>query len=232
MPERLFSPVSAASSGKECGFVCQKRNGKKMENMIHLFIAGGWMMYPLVLCSIIVIAIAIERFRFYSSHASDYKKLDKEIPEYLRRNDIEGLKAELQKDGGIPAMVILHAASQYGTQASQTALVESAASHEAAQLRNYLNYLSVIVTLSPLMGLLGTVIGMIGSFNVLSVSSGQPFAVTGGVAEALVCTATGLFVAILAMIVHTYFTQRLDNVVSQMEQLSGTYLAIVEGGKK
>lgn len=102
-------------------------------------------------------------------------------------------------------MVILHAAEQYGTRASQTALIESAAAHEAARLRDYMNYLSVIVTLSPLMGLLGTVIGMIGSFNVLSVSSGQPFAVTGGVAEALVCTATGLFVAILALIIHTYF---------------------------
>ena len=45
------------------------------------------------------------------------------------------------------------------------------------------------------------------------------------------CTATGLFVAILALIIHTYFSQRLDHVVSQMEQLSGTYLAIVEGGK-
>lgn len=203
-----------------------------MEDMLHLFNAGGWMMYPLVLCSVIVVAIAIERFRFYSSHASDFRKLDGLIPQYLNAGDVEGLREELKKDGGIPAKVILHAAEQYGTRASQTALIESAASHEAAQLRNYLNYLSVIVTLSPLMGLLGTVIGMIGSFNVLSVSSGQPFAVTGGVAEALVCTATGLFVAILAMIVHTYFAQRLDHVVSQMEQLSGTYLAIVEGERQ
>lgn len=202
-----------------------------MENMLHLFNAGGWMMYPLVICSIIVVAIAIERFRFFAAHASDFKKLDALIPEYLNRHDIEGLKHELQQDGGIPAMVILHAAEQYGTKANQTALIESAASHEAARLRDYLNYLSVIVTLSPLMGLLGTVIGMIGSFNVLSVSSGQPFAVTGGVAEALICTATGLFVAIISLIAHTYFSSRLDHVVSQMEQLSGTYLAIVEGEK-
>lgn len=203
-----------------------------MEDMLHLFIAGGWMMYPLVLCSLIVIAIGIERFRFYRSHTSDFRRLDELIPQYLQAGDVEGLKAELEKDGGIPAMVVLHAARQYGTRASQTALIESAAAHEAAQLRNYLNYLSVIVTLSPLMGLLGTVIGMIGSFNVLSVSSGQPFAVTGGVAEALICTATGLFVAILAMIVHTYFAQWLDHVVSQMEQLSGTYLAIAEGNRQ
>ncbi len=202
-----------------------------MENMIHLFHAGGWMMYPLVICSLIVVAIAVERFRFYRSHRSDFRKLDQDITDYLGRGDIEGLKAVLAEDGGSPARVILHAAEQYGTRASQTALIESAAAHEAAELRNYMNYLSVIVTLSPLMGLLGTVIGMIGSFDVLSTSAGQPFAITGGVAEALVCTATGLFVAILSMIVHTYFAQQLDHVISEMEQLSGTYLAIVEGGK-
>ncbi len=202
-----------------------------MENMIHLFQAGGWMMYPLVFCSLIVVAIAVERFRFYRENRSDFEKLDAEIPEFLHRGDIEGLKAVLAADGGSPARVILHAAKQYGTRASQTALIEGAAANEAAGLRNYLNYLSVIVTLSPLMGLLGTVIGMIGSFDVLSTAGGQPFAITGGVAEALVCTATGLFVAILAMIVHTYFAQQLDHAVSQMEQLSGTYLSIVEGEK-
>ena len=95
-------------------------------------------------------------------------------------------------------------------------------------MKNYLNYLDVIVTLSPLMGLLGTVIGMIGSFNVLSVSNGQPFAVTGGVAEALVCTATGLFVAIIALIAYTYLSQQVSHFVSDMEKLGTLYLAIVE----
>ncbi len=202
-----------------------------MENMIHLFNAGGFMMYPLVICSLIVVAIAVERFRFYRSHRSDFRKLDRDIADYLGRGDIEGLKDVLAADGGSPALVVLHAAEQYGTRASQTALIESAAAHEAGELRNYMNYLSVIVTLSPLMGLLGTVIGMIGSFDVLSTAGGQPFAITGGVAEALVCTATGLFVAILSMVVHTYFAQQLDHVISEMEQLSGTYLAIAEGGK-
>ena len=103
----------------------------------------------------------------------------------------------------------------------QTSLIEGAASHAAGLLKNYLNYLDVIVTLSPLMGLLGTVIGMIGSFNVLSVSNGQPFAVTGG-------TATGLFVAIIALIAYTYLSQQVSHFVSDMEKLGTLYLAIVE----
>lgn len=99
-------------------------------------------------------------------------------------------------------------------------------------MKSYLNYLDVIVTLSPLMGLLGTVIGMIGSFNVLSVEEGQPFAITGGVAEALVCTASGLFVAIIALIAYTYLSQQVSNFVSQMEKLGSLYLAIVEADQK
>ena len=73
---------------------------------------------------------------------------------------------------------------------------------------------------------------MIGSFNVLSVAEGQPFAITCGVAEALVCTASGLFVAIIALIAYTYLSQQVSNFVSQMEKLGSLYLAIVEADQK
>ena len=197
-------------------------------DFLHLFRAGGFMMYPLILCSLIVVAIFVERFRFYRASRSDVQQLSREIPEYLERRDYEGLKAALAKDGGIPASVVLAGVEHMNLKVDQTSLIEGVASHAAGLLKNYLNYLDVIVTLSPLMGLLGTVIGMIGSFNVLSVSNGQPFAVTGGVAEALVCTATGLFVAIIALIAYTYLSQQVSNFVSQMEKLGTLYLAIVE----
>ena len=165
---------------------------------------------------------------FYRANRSHVDQLAREIPEFLERGDYAGLKALLEKDGGIPASVVLAGVEHMNLKVDQTSLIEGAASHAAGLLKNYLNYLDVIVTLSPLMGLLGTVIGMIGSFNVLSVSNGQPFAVTGGVAEALVCTATGLFVAIIALIAYTYLSQQVSNFVSQMEKLGTLYLAIVE----
>ena len=189
-------------------------------DLLHLFHAGGFMMYPLLLCSIIVVAIFIERYRYYHANKSNTEKLSKEIPEYLKNHDIEGLKAALEQDGGIPAAVILQAANSLGSRADQTTLIEGAASHSAGLLMNYLNYLDVIVTLSPLMGLLGTVIGMIGSFNVLSV------------AEALVCTAAGLFVAIIALVAYTYLSQQVSGFISAMEKISSVYLAIVEGEKE
>ena len=200
-------------------------------DFLHLFRAGGFMMYPLILASVIVVAIFIERFRYYRSSKSDVERLANEIPAYLAKNDVEGLMAALRKDGGIPASVVLAGAEHLDIDVSQTTLIEGAASRASGLLKNYLNYLDAIVTLSPLMGLLGTVIGMIGSFNVLSVSEGQPFAITGGVAEALVCTATGLFVAIIALIAYTYLAQQVAHFVSQMEKLGSVYLAFAEAKK-
>lgn len=201
-------------------------------DLLHLFHAGGFMMYPLVICSIIVVTIFVERFRYYCASRSNIKQLVADIPGYLSNNDTEGLKAALEKDGGIPAAVILEGVKVLGTKAHQETVLEGAAVHEAGLLKSYLNYLDVIVTLSPLMGLLGTVVGMINSFNVLSTTAGQPFAITGGVAEALVCTATGLFVAILSLLSYTYLSQIVGRYVSEIEKLSSIYLAVVAGEQK
>jgi biopolymer transport protein ExbB len=96
---------------------------------------------------------------------------------------------------------------------------ETATALEAASLRKHLGYLDTIVTLSPLLGLLGTVLGMIGSFSVLDVHNSNPSAITGGVGEALVATATGLCVAVLALVVHSYFCHRLDALITDIETI-------------
>ncbi|MPN54626.1 hypothetical protein SDC9_202298 [bioreactor metagenome] len=100
----------------------------------------------------------------------------------------------------------------------------------AARLRENMRFLSAIVTMAPLLGLLGTVIGMINSFSVFNVQSGQPMAITGGVGEALVATAAGLVVAVMALTVHVYFSHRLDQLVTDMEQI--TALIVIRLAKK
>ena len=86
-----------------------------------------------------------------------------------------------------------------------------------------------VVTMAPLLGLLGTVVGMIRAFNVLNVSSGQPFAITGGVGEALVATAAGLCVAILALSLLSYFRMRLDAVLGDLEETAAMVLEATLG---
>lgn len=98
-------------------------------------------------------------------------------------------------------------------------VLEGEASLAAAKLRENLNHLDTIVTMAPLLGLLGTVVGMINSFSVLNLKNGQPLAITGGVGEALVATASGLCVAIFAMVVYSYFNHRFDKILTAIEEM-------------
>ena len=99
---------------------------------------------------------------------------------------------------------------------------------EAAGFNRYLDYLSAIVTVAPLLGLLGTVTGMISTFSVLDGGMGAS-AITGGVGEALVATATGLCVAIIAFAVYIFFSHQLDTIVGDTERLC---ITVVNGKKK
>ena len=182
-------------------------------------------MYPLVIASIAVVAIFIERFNYYKKCRSDTQLITGMLREYIPGGKFD----ELAEDGGIPASVILDGVKCIHLKADQNELIEGASSRAVGELRKYLNYLDTIVTLSPLMGLLGTVIGMVESFNVLSTAQGQPFAITGGVAEALVCTGTGLFVAILSLLAYTYLSQKVSEFIVQIETLDSLYLSFMKG---
>jgi len=85
-----------------------------------------------------------------------------------------------------------------------------------------------MVTMAPLLGLLGTVLGMIRAFNVLTLRSGQPLAITGGVAEALICTATGLTVAIITLPVYNYYNGRVRVFTSDMEICATDLLTVLD----
>ena len=104
---------------------------------------------------------------------------------------------------------------------------EDRMSMESISFHRYLDYLSAIVTIAPLLGLLGTVTGMIQTFSVLD-NGGGAAAITGGVGEALVATASGLCVAIIAFCFYTYFDHQLDTLVTDTERLCSTVL----GAKK
>ena len=197
--------------------------------IIDLFVKGGYVMYPLLICSIIAVVILIERLRTYNKEASNMKVLREELPALIHARNWSGVESLCQEDGGAAARLLATAVQRSHDKETQNQVLQGAAGTIAAGLRKYLNYLETIVTLAPLLGLLGTVTVMIGSFSVLSIQSGEPFAITGGVGEALIATATGLCVAILALIIHAYLVQRQDNLISEMEEASTIYMTAMAG---
>lgn len=202
---------------------------------INLFHKGGPVMYLLVICSMAVIAIATERFLYYRSMSSDTQAFLAKLQPLLERQRISEALQFCEKIPKVVNQVALEGLQAYQRGGNVEKSLESAAQLSAARLRQSLNFLSAIVTLSPLFGLLGTVIGMINSFSVFNVQSGQPMAITGGVGEALIATATGLVVAVMALLSHTYFSHRLDQLVTDMEQVCAVvmnYLLTKKAGRR
>ena len=186
--------------------------------VVELFAKGGPVMYLLLISSIAVAAIGIERFRFYSYAKNDSESFLNGLTSRLKAQDINAT-LDLCRNENSSVGKVARSGIEAAVNGENVELALINAHDEAAmQLRARLNYLSMIVTMAPLLGLLGTISGMIESFNIFSLQAGQPLAITGGIGEALIATATGLCVAIFALIVHTYFAQKLDEILALLEK--------------
>lgn len=182
-----------------------------------LFHKGGLVMYPLLACSILVIAIFIERWKVYQA-AETNGEFFVIFERMMASGQWTEATALCKQTAGITSTILLKVLEQPNLQYGHIpTTLEGAAALAAARLKDRLSYLETIVTLAPLLGLLGTVIGMISSFSVMAIKTGQPQAITGGVGEALVATAAGLCVAVMALIAHSYYSQRLDRIITGME---------------
>src|SRR5713101_1010238 len=117
-----------------------------------------------------------------------------------------------------PIARVLQAGLEY-RQRSPGSAMEAAAQAELQRVKAYLPVLDTIITLAPLLGLLGTITGMISAFGLVSEAGlGQPQAITGGVAEALIATATGLCIAIMTLIPYNYFRANIEQLTARMEE--------------
>lgn len=185
---------------------------------ITFFQKGGIVMYVLLLCSLFVLSIGIERALYFRRMDSG-RAFARDF--YLALANGKRQQAEKLADDARGALAdILFAVITKKPEASKNpaTYMEVQSGIALAKLRKRLYYLSVIVTMAPLLGLLGTISGMITSFSVFNLESGQATAITGGVGEALIATAMGLCVAIVSLAVHAYFSQRIENIVTDMEQ--------------
>ena len=188
-------------------------------------------MWPLLFCSLMVISISIERFLFYKSVDSG-QKFTNGYCALLRNNRKEDALDLAKEASGQYAHIVAEAANISGNRMQKQAYLESQAGIFIAQLRDKLDYLGIIVTMSPLLGLLGTIVGMIGAFSIFNLQAGAPLAITGGIGEALIATATGLCVAILSLCAHSYFSHRMDNIITNMEQCFSALLEAEARGEK
>jgi len=178
-----------------------------------MLIKGGWMMVPLAICSLVAVTIIIERFVFFRRLGKANRA--EEVINLARKNQIDEAISIIDETSGssgvhpLPLMSVLSTGLTHRSEPGGA--MEAVGISELSVMKRGLVALDTIITLSPLLGLLGTIIGMIGSFNIMSTTGlGQPHAVTGGVAEALIATASGITVAVVTLIPYNYFLARVE----------------------
>ena len=194
---------------------------------IAFFHKGGFIMYVLLICSVFVMTIGIER-AMYFSRTDTGRAFARAFYKCMANHDIAGAQKLAEDHRGALANILFAAMKLARKDADQvSSYMEIQSGIVLSKLRKRLYYLSVIVTMAPLLGLLGTISGMISAFSIFNLDSGQASAITGGVGEALIATAMGLCVAIVALAVHAYFVQRIENIVTDMEQC----FSLVESAK-
>ena len=186
--------------------------------VIDVFKSGGPVMYALLLCSICTAVIMIERGMFYHRAGKNLGIFVDNLPDMLLNKSWNDAYADAAQEDNAAAFVAQEGIRAAAEGKDLRLALDTAYSTAAAELRAHLNYLSMIVTLSPLLGLLGTIAGMISSFRIFNLQAGQPMAITGGIGEALIATAAGLCVAIVALIVHTVFAQKMDDILTAIEK--------------
>ena len=183
--------------------------------MIQILISGGWMMIPIVLCSIVAVTVIIERFWFFRRNRFH------QGADHMLALIQQGKFTEALSLGGRNSTLLLRvlAAGVYTRNSEPEKAMESAGVAEVSAMKRGLMTLDTIITLAPLLGLLGTIIGMIDSFGIMAESGiGQPHAVTGGVAKALICTAAGIIVAVITLVPYNYFLSRIERYTELIEE--------------
>lgn len=191
-------------------------------------------MVPIVLCSVLALAIIIERFWTLRLNKIAPKKTSNEVWHWIKNKELSSKKLRALKEssplGRVMAVGLANA--KHGRDIMKES-IEQEASQIVHDMERFLTALGTVSVITPLLGLLGTVIGMIKVFAAIQLEgTGNAAVLAGGISEALLTTAAGLAVAIPALIFHRYFLRRVDEIVISMEQEAIRLVEVVHGDRE
>lgn len=189
--------------------------------MLDIIVLGGPLMIPIVLCSVVALAVTLERWWYLHRCSIDTDDLMDDIKLAVQAGKyLEAMQIAKRSRGPVAAVVAAGIAYYDRDQEELRNHMDEVGQFEVAKLERRIPVLELIVAVAPMLGLLGTVTGLIDSFNVLAALQGlgEPTALSAGVAEALITTAAGLFVAIPTMIANSFLSNRIDRLVADMNK--------------
>ncbi len=199
--------------------------------MLELIKAGGLLMWPIILCSIITMAIIAERFWSLRAIKVAPENLVAKVWQWQKVGHLDSKRIRDLRDSSPLGKILAAGLLQRNhSREIMKESIEEVGRHVAHELERFLNTLGTIASISPLLGLLGTVIGMIKVFTVITAQGvGDPSILSEGISEALLTTAAGLTVAIPSLMFHRYFRGRIDGLIVTMEQESLKMVEVMHG---
>jgi len=202
--------------------------------MLEFFKAGGLLMWPLLACSAIAIAIIGERFWSLQNKRISPPELITQIWQWLKTQQVNDDRINmLQQDSALGQILAAGLINRNATRDITKESIEDVGRHVTLSLERNLNTLGTIAAITPLLGLLGTVIGMIKVFAVITTEGvGNPETLAGGISEALITTAMGLVVAIPSLIFYRYFRGKINILVVDMEEKAMKLIEILHGERQ
>lgn len=202
--------------------------------MLELMKSGGLLMWPLLLCSIISLAIIAERFWSLQSKRIAPRNLVTQVWQWQKSGELDAERMQLLRVGSPLGRIL--AAGLMNMRHDREVMkesIEEVGRHVVHELERFLNTLGTIASISPLLGLLGTVIGMIKVFAVITTQGvGNPSVLAEGISEALLTTAAGLTVAIPSLMFYRYFQGKVDELVVTMEQEALKMVEVMHGQRE
>jgi biopolymer transport protein ExbB len=188
--------------------------------VLEILMAGGWAMLPILICSAVALAIVLERWWTLRRKAVLPDGLGDEVRQWARSGQLDPAHVEALAAGSPLGELLAGALAVRQRPREQIKeRIEDTGRHVIHRMERYLNTLGTIALIGPLLGLLGTVIGLIRIFmEVMGGGMADPTRMAGGIGEALICTASGLIVAIPAYVLHRYFRSRVAGYCIEMEK--------------
>ena len=199
--------------------------------MYEIVKAGGWLMLPIIACSIVALAITIERFWTLQKERVTPKYLAAKIWQWSKDGKLdENRILQIRKSSPLGRILASGLLNRKYDREIMKESIEETGRHVAYELQRFLNTLGTIAAISPLLGLLGTVIGMIQVFSVITnVGVGDPGELAGGISKALITTAAGLTVAIPSLFFVRYFRRKVDGLIVGMEEEAIKLVEVMQG---
>ncbi len=190
----------------------------------NIFLAGGPVMWPILLCSIFALAIVMEKLMYLKSISIDSGEFLKNILEKMKHHQVKEAIGLCDKTASPIAHILKAGILKYDRPRPQIKeAIEDATLYEIPKLEKNLNALATVAHISPLLGLLGTVTGMVRCFQSIQANAAtlrpvSPGDLAGGIWEALLATAAGLLVAIPAFVAYNYLVSRVNDFINSMEK--------------